>query len=155
MPYEGSEPKSGCTYWRNESMRAMYAPELGSTGSDDTSWFQALSDGKTEHPPRVAPPCWLTTVTGSGESVTRGVPSTGAAGLALGVGAKLGEGIGVKTGLTNSGCASRPVLPGAVVASDVAALPHAVADSAAKLSRTRERACEKRAGAATLASSGR
>jgi hypothetical protein len=42
MPYVGFEPKSG---WRNcfvESMLAMYAAELGLTGSFETFSFQGV-----------------------------------------------------------------------------------------------------------------
>src|SRR5450759_4019512 len=67
MPYVEFEPKSA---WRNclvESMLAIYAAELGFTGTCAMLWFQGLSGGKTWHPPI------LVSAVGAGARVGAGV----------------------------------------------------------------------------------
>src|SRR5579883_243029 len=56
MPYVGSDPKSGCSFFDPAFKLARYASDLGSTGSPLTSRFQGLSAGNTVQLPMEPPP---------------------------------------------------------------------------------------------------
>ena len=53
-PCQKPDPKSGCSPV-SSPMLAISAPEFGSTGRADTSWFQGLSAGKASAPYSGAP----------------------------------------------------------------------------------------------------
>ena len=128
MPYEGFEPKSGCRNWRNESMRAMYVAELGSTDAPEMSWFQGLSAGKTWHPPISGPPASTDSGSGGGVAVSWSTPID-----AAGTAGALGPGV-IDGGALNSavGCSLFTAAPTAtleVAAGTAEPAPHAVAES--------------------------
>src|SRR5579884_3438586 len=101
MPYDGFEPKSACRNWRNESMRAMYVAELGSTGALEMSWFHGLSGGNTSHPPSRRTP--VTAVSGSGVAVAvTGESATGDAADGAADGPAVSDGGAVKSGVAGA-----------------------------------------------------
>ena len=53
MPYSGLDPVSGWSVVRVLLTDATHVAERGCNGRAETSRFQALSEGKTEHPPIV------------------------------------------------------------------------------------------------------